>query len=138
MERLRQREDFLAAAKGLRVPTRAFVVQARRRADTGPPRFGFTASRKIGTAVERNRIRRRLRDVVRRTDAAELAAGHDYVLVARRDAMNLPFDRLMDDFRRAVRRLAAQRDGKSAGGKRHGIRRDRNGTTGRVGAGEGD
>jgi ribonuclease P protein component len=114
MERLRQRAEFLAAAKGPRASTHGFVLQARVRGDEGPPRFGFTASRKIGGAVERNRIRRRLRDVVRRTDADDMAAGHDYVLLARRAAINLPFDRLMEDFRGAMRRLAAQRRGGSA------------------------
>jgi ribonuclease P protein component len=108
MERLRERADFLAAAKGLRAPTDGFVLQARRRADDGPPRFGFTVSRKVGGAVERNRARRRLRDVVRRTDADDMTAGHDYVLVARRAAINLPFDRLMEEFRGALRRLAGR------------------------------
>jgi ribonuclease P protein component len=122
MERLRQRADFLAAAKGARAPATGFVLQARQRGDEGPPRFGFTASRKIGTAVERNRVRRRLRDVVRRTDADDMAAGHDYVLVARRDAINLPFDRLMEEFRGAMRRLAGRRRQHPAGSKAHGAR----------------
>ena len=109
MEHLRQRSDFLAAAAAARAPAPGFVLQARHRGDEGPPRIGFTASRKVGTAVERNRVRRRLRDVVRRTDADRMAAGHDYVLVARRAAINLPFDRLMEDFAGALRRLAGQR-----------------------------
>jgi ribonuclease P protein component len=113
MDRLRQRADFLAAAKGLRASANGFVLQARQRGDDGPARFGFTASRKVGNAVERNRLRRRLRDMVRRTDADEMAVGHDYVVVARRAAINLPFDRLMDDFKGALRRVRAAR-GKKA------------------------
>ena len=65
MERLRQRADFLAAATGHQVPTAAFVLQARQRADNGPARVGFTVSKKVGKAVERNRVRRRLREIVR-------------------------------------------------------------------------
>ena len=57
MERLRRRGEFLAAAKGLRAPASAFVLQVRRREDEGPARLGFTVSRKVGTAVERNRAR---------------------------------------------------------------------------------
>jgi ribonuclease P protein component len=108
MDRLRQRKDFLAAAKALRAPATSFVLQARPRGDDCPARFGFTVSRKVGTAVERNRARRRLRDVVRRSDAADVAAGHDYVLVARRAALTLPFDRLMAEFKAAARRVADQ------------------------------
>ncbi len=66
MERLKQRADFLAAAKGAKVPAGAFVLQARERGDGAPARFGFTVSKKVGNAVERNRVRRRLRDLVRR------------------------------------------------------------------------
>ena len=107
MERLRQRADFLAAAAGLRVPGPAFVLQSCRRADDGPPRLGFTVSRQVGTAVERNRVRRRLREVVRRADADDIRPGHDYVLVARRAALTEPFDRLTADLSGALRRLAA-------------------------------
>ena len=67
MERLRQRADFLAAAAGARVAVPAFVVQLRDRTDAGPARVGFTVSKKVGTAVERNRVRRRLRELVMRT-----------------------------------------------------------------------
>ena len=58
MERLRKRSDFLAAATGGKVPTAGFVLQARARAESGPVRIGFTVSRKVGNAVERNRVRR--------------------------------------------------------------------------------
>lgn len=51
MQRLRQRSDFLAAAKGPRVAGPAFVVQARDRQDEGSARVGFTVSKKVGTAV---------------------------------------------------------------------------------------
>ena len=60
MERLRQRADFLAAASGAKAPTAAFVLQVRARGDRRPGRVGFTVSKKVGNAVERNRVRRRL------------------------------------------------------------------------------
>ena len=65
MERLTRRTDFRAAAAALRASVGAFVVQARRRAEDGPVRIGFTVSRQVGNAVERNRVRRRLRGLVR-------------------------------------------------------------------------
>lgn len=104
MERLRQRADFLAAATGIKVHGAGFVLQMRERNDRHPPRVGFTVSKKVGNAVERNRVRRRLREIVRRMPE-RLQAGCDYVLVGRRAAMTLPFERLTDDFQGALGRM---------------------------------
>ena len=111
MERLRQRADFLAAATGTKVPAAAFVLQARKRGDEGPVRVGFTVSKKVGNAVERNRIRRRLRHIVRLPHATRLRVGHDYVLVGRRAALKLPFARIAEEFDGALRRLHDKRNG---------------------------
>jgi len=112
MERLRQRADFLAAASGLKAPSTAFVLQARNRRDQGSARFGFTVSKRVGNAVERNRVRRRLREIVRLWAATRARAGHDYVLVGRRAALNLPFERMTQDFEGALRRVHAEHSGK--------------------------
>lgn len=108
MKRLRQRADFLAAAKGARAPAGAFVLQARHRGDAGPPRVGFTVSKKVGTAVERNRVRRRLRDIVRRHAALLTEAGHDYVLIGRRAALQMPFEAMIAELTGALARLKRQ------------------------------
>ncbi len=105
MQRLRRRSDFLAAAGGAKAPAAAFVLQAREREDGGPPRVGFTVSKKVGGAVERNRVRRRLREIVRLSAAEPLRVGNDYVLIGRRAALELPFDRLMKDFAGALARV---------------------------------
>jgi ribonuclease P protein component len=105
MERLKQRSDFLAAAAGAKAPAPAFVLQARERSDAGPPRVGFTVSKKVGTAVERNRVRRRLCETVRLSAAGRLHSGKDYVLIGRRAALDLPFDRLCADFLGALARV---------------------------------
>jgi len=109
VQRLRQRADFLAAATGSKVPTAAFVLQARWRDDSGPVRVGFTVSKKVGNAVERNRVRRRLKEIVRRAAAGCLRPGHDYVLIGRRAALKLPFDRMADELDGALRRLQPRR-----------------------------
>jgi ribonuclease P protein component len=113
MQRLRQRADFLAAAAAVKVSTKGFILQMRDRRDDGPARVGFTVSKKVGTAVERNRIRRRLREVVRGASDAT-RPGRDYVLIGRRAGLSAPFSALMEDFKFAVRRLDAAR-GKVAG-----------------------
>jgi ribonuclease P protein component len=113
MERLRHRADFLAAAAaGAKAPARGFVLQARHRDDVGPARVGFTVSKKVGNAVERNRVRRRLREIVRLSRAARMRTGHDYVVIGRRAALELPFDRMIEDFDKAMRRVHS--NGKSA------------------------
>ena len=116
MERLRQRADFLAAASGIKTTATAFVLQARKRTDDGPARFGFTVSKKVGNAVERNRVRRRLRDIVRRSGTDRMRSGHDYVLIGRRAALKLPFNRITQDFEGALRRVHAGRNSKTASG----------------------
>jgi ribonuclease P protein component len=105
MDRLRQRADFLAAAAGAKAPVVAFVLQARKRRENGPARVGFTVSKRAGNAVERNRIRRRLREIVRLAPPARMQPGHDYVLVGRRAALATPFERMAEDFERALRRV---------------------------------
>lgn len=99
MERLKRRAAFKAVAGGRRAARPGFVLQALARPapdEVAVPRVGFTVTRQIGNAVVRNRIRRRLREAVRQTgDAAD--AGMDYVLVGRRAALTLPFERLVTD-----------------------------------------
>lgn len=99
MERLKRRADFKAVARGRRITRSGFVLQALA-VDGGdrPPRLGITVTRKIGNAVVRNRIRRRLREAARAT-AGEARAATDYVLIARRSALTLQFDRLVTDLR---------------------------------------
>ena len=108
MDRLRQRADFLAVANGARINSAAFVVQSRRRDDDGPIRVGFTVTRKHGTATERNRIRRRLRELVKRLDVISMRPHSDYVLVGRRAALNRDFAAMLDDLRSALHRLDRQ------------------------------
>jgi ribonuclease P protein component len=108
VERLRRRADFLKAATGSKAPAAPFVLQARERGGDTSVRIGFTVSRKVGSAVERNRVRRRLREVVKRS-AAQLRPGYDYVVVARRAALQEPFDRMVAAFDAAVRRVHAAR-----------------------------
>lgn len=102
VDRLKRRADFVAAGSGLKVAGKSFILQARSRGDDGPPRVGFTVSGKVGTAVERNRVRRRLREAVRRSDAPCLKPGHDYVLIGRRAALATPFEDLLIEFASAL------------------------------------
>lgn len=110
MERLRQRADYLAAATGAKAPAAGFVLQVRRREDEGPARVGFTVTKKVGNAVERNRVRRRLRELVRLNAERHVRSGHDYVMVGRRGALTIPFARMVEDFATALGRVHAGRN----------------------------
>ncbi len=105
LTRLKTRADFLRAARGQRAHSRSLSLQIFKRADlngnASEVRFGLTVTKKVGGAVERNRIKRRLRDALRSPDLAP-TAGHDYVIVARRDALTIPFSRLVADLSRTL------------------------------------
>lgn len=80
--RVRKRREFLALqSSGRRMPTRHFLVVAGR-APSGPVRIGITVTRKIGCAVERNRVKRNVREVFRR-ERSRLGAGLSLVVIAR-------------------------------------------------------
>jgi ribonuclease P protein component len=86
VEVIRKRAAFVAAARGRRVAMPAFILQALRRPsgeDGVPVRVGFTASKKVGNAVARNRAKRRLREIARRALPLHGRAGWDYVLIGR-------------------------------------------------------
>ena len=118
MERLKRRTDFRAIADaGLRAPAKAFVLQALRREEQDMVRVGFTVSRQVGNAVERNRVRRRLREMVRLKanipgDNAAFTPGYDYVLIGRRTALTCPFGDMTKELDGALRRVATGAAGK--------------------------
>src|SRR5215212_7615409 len=100
MERLLRRQDFLAAARGR-------------------SRVGFTVTRKLGEAVQRNRIRRRLKEAVRIGATGCFRSGHDYVIVGRSATAGRPFAKLIDDIISAVDYLhgPGAKEGHAAGGR---------------------
>ena len=106
IERLTRRPQFLAAAKGLSCAKGAVVVQALARPGQAVIRAGFTATRKVGGAVVRNRAKRRLREAARLLLPVHGAPGFDYVFIARTGTGGRPWARLLDDVKRALISLA--------------------------------
>lgn len=117
LARLKRRSEFLRAAKrGRKWATPGLVLQAytREEADTdgaeaSAPRVGFTASRKVGNAVRRNRARRRLRAVADRVLAHGAKRGTDYVLIARAETVSRPYMDLVGDLEAALRHVSEPR-----------------------------
>ncbi len=105
MQRLKHRQDFVAAAKGLFAAMPGMVVQVLDRRDDGAPRVGFTVTKKQGNAVARNRIKRRLREVTRLHLGEQARTGFDYVLIGRAQAITRDFSDLQKDLHSALQRL---------------------------------
>ena len=110
---LKVRAEFLRVRKGARWAGPAFVLEAkeRHRRDGGPlageqgPRFGFTVTRQIGKAVDRNRIRRRLKAAVRGVSPDHAKGDFDYVLIARKPALTSAFAAIVADLVKALERV---------------------------------
>ncbi len=112
--RLTKRAEYQRVSRGRRVSAETFTLQSRRREGAereiaSSARVGLTVTRRVGGAVERNRVRRRLKEALRAAAPLEAERGHDYVLMARREALGRRFAALVDDIRHAFR--AARRRG---------------------------
>ena len=120
--RLKRRNEFQAVAAGRRKAVAAgLILQVRRRppsvagaadgnaADGSAIRVGFTASRRVGNAVARNRAKRRLRALAGEILPARAAAGCDYVLIARTATVERRYEALRADLLRALERLGVSR-----------------------------
>lgn len=119
IERIKKRSDFLAAARAHSCAKGAVVMQARDRADDSPViRIGFTATRKIGGAVVRNRAKRRMRAAAQAILPQLGKPGYDYVMIARGGAPTRAWPRLLDDVKTALISLAAESDSPSRASQR--------------------
>ena len=108
--RLTRRPQFLAAAKGVSLARGAVLIQQLDRQDGDPAiRLGFTATKKIGGAVTRNRAKRRLREAARALTPVHGRPGCDYVFIARSGTAERAWDRLLDDVKSTLTRLATPR-----------------------------
>lgn len=116
--RLTKRAEFLAvagarrkwSAPGLLLQARAQDGAQKPRKGEPDVRVGFTASKKVGGAVERNRARRRLRAAVAEVLAPHALPATDYVVVARAETVRRPYAALKQDLAQAMRKLRAWQD----------------------------
>jgi ribonuclease P protein component len=121
---LKKRRDFLRVrGAGRRWAAPGLVLQAAPAAadaEAGLVRVGYTATRRIGNAVARNRAKRRLRAAVAHVMPTSAQRGCDYVVIARTATLARPFDALIDDLAAALKRVRARADGQASEGGRRG------------------
>ena len=118
MLRLKRRREFLRiAAEGRKWVAPGLILQALRRDHAAPAsgpeaefRVGYTVSRKVGSAVQRNRARRRLRAAAERVMPRHAADDQDFVLIGRVATLKRPFTALIGDLETALRKLGAYHD----------------------------
>jgi ribonuclease P protein component len=106
LRRLSKRAQFLNVARGKRAGRTAFSLQSIV-VDAPDAGLGLTVTKKTGNSPERNRIKRRLRAAARACGNA-FRPQHDYVLVGRREALSLPFTKVVADLNSALRKLHDQ------------------------------
>ena len=106
--RLKTRPQFLFVRNGRTERRKSVVVQARTRSDSSQIGAGFTATKKMGNAVTRNRAKRRLREAAKHLLPLHGATGTDYVFIARMDTATIGWQRLLDDMESALISLADQ------------------------------
>ncbi len=106
--RLKTRPQFLFVRGGKSERKRSLVIQARRRKGSTTIGEGFTATKKVGNAVIRNRAKRRLRAASHQLLPLHGVPGVDYVFIARLDTATIGWQRLLDDMESALISLANQ------------------------------
>lgn len=96
--RLKKRRQFLRAThNGKKFVASTMVLQVVKQDEFDGVRLGFTVTKKMGNAVVRNRIRRRLRAAAQSVFSSQALLGYDYVLVSRKTAFDAPFEVLNKD-----------------------------------------
>ncbi|MDI6871664.1 MAG: ribonuclease P protein component [Bacillota bacterium] len=116
VERLRREGDFREVYRGARSVADRWLVLYARRNGLPTSRAGFAVGRRIGKAVVRNRLRRRLREAVR-LQAPALPGGWDWIFVARAPARGASVGELGASVRNLIERAAGHRPGTGAGGR---------------------
>ena len=103
--KITKRSDYVKASKGRYIKTSSLFLQKVKRDDKKIPRYGVTASKKIGIAVERNRAKRRIRHAIKEVLPKYGKNGYDYVVVATTKTNKVSWKTVLNDLEKAFREI---------------------------------
>ncbi len=97
IDKITKRADYLRASKSKYFRSNSFIIQFYNRADTFGPRYGVTATKKIGNAIKRNKAKRRIRNLVKDLLPKYGKNGYDYVFIAKENLINEDWEVLKEE-----------------------------------------
>lgn len=97
IDKITKRQDYLRASKSKYFRSNSFIIQFYNRADTLGPRYGVTATKKIGNAIKRNKAKRRIRNLVKDLLPKYGKNGYDYVFIAKENLINEDWEVLKEE-----------------------------------------
>ena len=103
--KITKRSDYVKASKGQYIKTSALFLQKAKRDDKKNPRYGVTASKKIGNAVERNKAKRRIRHAIKEVLPKYGKSGYDYVVIATIKTNKVSWNTVLNDLEKAFREI---------------------------------
>ena len=103
--KITKRSDYVKASRGRYIKTSSLFLQKVKRDDKKIPRYGITASKKIGIAVERNRAKRRIRHAIKEVLPKYGKNGYDYVVVATIKTNKVSWKTVLNDLEKAFREI---------------------------------
>ena len=103
--KITKRSDYVKASRGRYIKTSSLFLQKVKRDDKKIPRYGVTASKKIGIAVERNRAKRRIRHAIKEVLPKYGKNGYDYVVVATAKTNKVSWKTVLNDLEMAFREI---------------------------------
>ena len=114
IQRLVRRSEYLRVARARKyVVTKGLILQFETKelkADGNESRVGYTVSKKVGNAVTRNRVRRRLKSVVNDVLSSSIEQPLDLVLIGKANTLQRTYDELLEDLRFALKNVRTRQE----------------------------
>lgn len=106
MESLKKNKEFKKVYEnGKSYATRNLVIYCLNYEKGNKNRYGLSVSKKIGNAVVRNKLKRRLREIINDFEKEKDFTGYDIIFIARKPVINLDYHRLKKDVKKLYKKM---------------------------------